>query len=214
MGIHLRNLKIDTDPQNLIPSTMSSRINTKQIEDVFGPNDGLIILFESNDVLSEKTLQRIKAISGECHGIKDVKNVMSLFDTKRITSQDGSMIVSPAVNKIPATQTERDLLRQELLDNELARDIVVSKDFRLSAIMLSLKADADKTDVYNKTIEIIKKYPGDEKVLTGGLPAFQTVIGHDVQKDNMILIPVALLVMLIVLYSFFRQRRGVILPLP
>jgi uncharacterized protein len=212
MGVHLRNLKIDTDPQNLIPSTMSSRMNTKQIEDIFGPNDGLIILFESNDVLSEKTLQRIKAISGECHGIKGVKNVMSLFDTKRITSQDGSMIVSPAVNKIPATQTERDSLRQELLDNELARDIVVSKDFRLSAIMLSLKSDADKTDVYNKAIEIIKKYPGEEKILTGGLPAFMTVIAHDVQKDNMILISVALIVMLVVLYSFFRQRRGVVLP--
>jgi predicted RND superfamily exporter protein len=212
MGIQLRNMKIDTDPQNLIPSTMSSRINTKQIEDVFGPNDGLIILLESNDVLSEKTLQRIKAISGECHGIKGVKDVLSLFDTKRINSQDNSMIVSPAVNKIPATQTERDSLRQELLDNELARDIVVSKDFRLSAIILSLKSDADKTDVYNKALGIIKKYPGEETILTGGLPAFMTVIANDIQKENMILIPVALIVMLVVLYSFFRQRRGVILP--
>lgn len=212
MGIQLKSIKIDTDPQNLIPSTMSSRMNTKQMEDIFGPNDGLIILLEGNDVLAEKTLQRIKAISKECHGIKGVKNVMSLFDTKRITSRDGAMIVSPAVETIPATQTGRDSLRQELLDNELAHDIVVSKDFKLSAIMLTLKSDADKSDVYNKTLEIIKKYPGDENVLTGGLPAFMTVIAHDVQRDNTILISVALIVMLLVLYSFFRQRRGVLLP--
>lgn len=212
MGIQLRHIKIDTDPQNLIPSTMSSRMNTKLIEDVFGTNDGLIILMECNDVLAEKTLQRIKAISGESHGIKGIKSVMSLFDTKRITSLDGAMIVSPAVDMIPTTQIGLDSLRQELLDNDLARDIVVSKDFKLSAIMLSLKLDADKADVYNKTLEIIKKYPGEEKVLTGGLPAFMTVIAHDVQKDNMILISVALIVMLVVLYSFFRQRRGVILP--
>jgi uncharacterized protein len=212
MGIQLRKIKIDTDPQNLIPATMSSRMDTKKIEDIFGPNDGLMILLETGDVLSEKTLQRIKAISGECHEIKGVKNVMSLFDTKRITSQDGAMVVSPAVEVIPTAQIQRDSLRQKLLDNELARDIVVSKDFRLSAIMLSLKSDADKADVYNKTMEIIKKYPGDEKVLTGGLPAFMTVIAHDVQKDNMILISAALIIMLVVLYSFFRQRRGVILP--
>jgi hydrophobe/amphiphile efflux-3 (HAE3) family protein len=212
MGTQLKKIKIDTDPQNLIPSTMASRINTKQLEDIFGSNDGLIILLESNDVLSERTLQRIKAISEESHGIRGVKNVMSLFDTKRITSQDGSMIVSPAVETIPTTQTERESLRQMLLENELARDIVVSKDFKLSAIMLTLKVDADRAGVYDKTLEIIKKYPGEEKVLTGGLPAFQILIGRDVAKDNALLISLALLVMLIVLYSFFRQRRGVILP--
>jgi hydrophobe/amphiphile efflux-3 (HAE3) family protein len=212
MGTQLKKIEIDTDPQNLIPSTMASRINTKQLEDIFGSNDGLIILLESNDVLSERTLQRIKAISEESHGIRGVKNVMSLFDTKRITSQDGSMIVSPAVETIPTTQTERESLRQMLLENELARDIVVSKDFKLSAIMLTLKVDADRAGVYDKTLEIIKKYPGEEKVLTGGLPAFQILIGRDVAKDNALLISLALLVMLIVLYSFFRQRRGVILP--
>jgi uncharacterized protein len=212
MGLQLRNIKIDTDPQNLIPSTMSSRKDTKKIEDVFGSNDGLLIILETSDVLSEKTLQRVKILSQECHGIKGVKNVMSLFDTKRIIGENGSMIVSPAVDKIPSASIERDSLRQKLLDNELARDIVVSRDFRLTAVMLTLTADANQENVYDKAIEIINKYPGDEKVLVGGQPAFKTVIAHDVQRDFAILISIALLVMLVVLYSFFRQRRGVILP--
>jgi hydrophobe/amphiphile efflux-3 (HAE3) family protein len=212
MAIQLRHIKIDTDPQNLVPSTMSSRMDTKKIEDIFGPNDGLIVLLESDDVLAEKTLQRIKSISEDCHRIQGVKNVMSLFDTKKIIGENGAMTVSPAVGTIPSTQIGRDALRKDLLDNEMAHDVVVSKDFKLSAIMLSLKVDADKADVYNKTLAIIKKYPGDEKILTGGLPAFMTVIAHDVQRDNMILISAALIVMLIVLYSFFRQKRGVFLP--
>ena len=212
MGIQLRNMKIDTNMQNLIPPTMSSRINTKHIEDIFGSNDGLLILFETNDVLSEKTLQRVKIISKECHGIRGVKNVLSLFDTKKIIGENGSMIVSPAVNKIPATPNGHDSLRQDLLDNELAREIVVSKDFRMTAIMLTLTADADQANVYNKAVEITKKYPGEEKVLIGGQPAFSTIIGHDVTNDMIILISVALLVMLVILYSFFRQSRGVLLP--
>lgn len=212
MAIQLRHIKIDTDPQNLVPPTMSSRMDTKIIEDLFGPNDGLIILVETEDVLAEKTLQRIKSISEESHRIPGVKNVMSLFDTKKIIGENGSMIVSPAIGTIPVTQQERDVLRKDLLDNEMAHDVVVSKDFKLSAIMLSLKSDADKAIVYNKALDIIKKYPGDEKILTGGLPAFMTVIAHDVQQDNIILISAALIIMLIVLYSFFRQKRGVLLP--
>ncbi len=212
MGIQLRNIKIDSDPQNLIPSTMTSRIDTKHIEDIFGSNDGLLILVETKDVLSERTLQRVKAISQECHGIKGVKNVMSLFDTKKIIGENGAMIVSPAVDKIPASDAAREALRQDLLGNELARDIVVSKDFRMTAVLLTLTGNADQAHVYNKAVEIIKKCPGEEKVLIGGQPAFSTVIAHDVSKDMVILISVALIVMLIILYSFFRQRRGVVLP--
>jgi uncharacterized protein len=213
MAFKLRTIKIDSDPENLIPSTMTSRIDTKKIEDLFGPNDGLIVLFEAPDLLAAPTLRRIKAISAECHQIKGVKNVLSLFDTKRITSRDGAMIVSPAVQTIPGSDAERDALRRELLDNELAREIVVSKDFRYGAVILTLTANADKGEVYNRTIDLLKKYPGPEKTLTGGLPAFQIVIGRDIARDNAILISLSILVMLAVLYSFFRQRRGVVMPL-
>jgi uncharacterized protein len=212
MALQLKKMRLDTDPQNLIPPTMSSRINTKQIENVFGSNDGLLILFEAQDVCAVKTLQRVKDISEACHGIRGVKNVLSLFDTKRIIGENGAMIVSPAVEKIPVSPAGRDSLRQELLDNELARDIVVSRDFRLTAVILTLTADAIQGEVYNKAVAIIKKYPGEEKVLTGGQPAFTTIIGHDVEKDIVVLISIALLVMLVILYSFFRQRRGVVLP--
>ncbi len=212
MGIQLRFIKIDADPMALLPATMRSRINTAKIEKIFGSNDMLFILFETDDVLSEKTLRRVQAISGELHRLRGVKNVLSLFDTKRIAGDDGAMVVDPAVKTIPMNAAEREALRSDLAGNRFASDIVVSRDFTVTAIILTLKLDASKPEVYTSARRVVDSIPGEEKVFAGGVPAFQTMIIQNITKDICILIPAALLVMLAVLYGFFRQLRGVLLP--
>ena len=212
MGIQLRNLHIDADTMALFPSDMPSRINTAKIEKIFGSNDMLFFLFKADDVLAEKTLRRVKSISSEFHRVKGVKEVMSLFDTKRIAGVDGSMVVEPAVQTIPRTAAECEALRKDLVANELASEIVISKDFQYTAIILTLKLDASKAEVYKTACTIVDSIPGSEKILAGGVPAFQTVIMQNIVQDIVILIPAALLIILGVLFGFFRQLRGVLLP--
>lgn len=212
MGMQLLRLQIDADPINLFPPTMPSRANTNNMEKIFGSNDMLFIVFETQDVLSEKTLQRVKTISGELKKAKGVKTVLSLFDTKRIIGENGSMIVEPAIKTIPATDSEREVLRRELADNELAREVVVSKDFHATAIVLTLNLDASKKEVYQSAQRIIEAIPGEEKVLFGGVPAIETLVIKNVVRDLSILLPAALLIVLTVLYLFFRQLRGILLP--
>jgi hydrophobe/amphiphile efflux-3 (HAE3) family protein len=212
MGIQLRNLQIDADPMALFPSSMPSRVNTIKIEKIFGSSDMLFFLFQTDDVLSEKTLRRVQAISREFHKVKGIKEVLSLFDTKRIAGEGGAMIVEPAVKTIPATAAQREALRTELADNELASEIVVSKDFHFTAVIVTLNLDASKSDVYKMARKIVDAIPGDEKVFTGGVPAFQTMIMQNIVKDIFILVPAALLIILGVLFGFFGQLRGVLLP--
>jgi hydrophobe/amphiphile efflux-3 (HAE3) family protein len=212
MGFELRKIQIEPDSTALMPPTMASRMNTTKIENLFGSNDMLFYLFESPDVLSEATLRRVQTIASECRRIRGVKDVMSLFDTKRIRGENGAMIVDPAIKAIPASDAEREALRKELTENELAKEVVVSKDFRLTTIILSLKLDASKTDVFLAADSIVKSTAGNEKVFVGGVPAFQHMIIKDITKDITFLIPVVLLVMLAILYGFFRQARGILLP--
>jgi hydrophobe/amphiphile efflux-3 (HAE3) family protein len=213
MGWQLRKLEINADFMFMFNSTMASRMNTEKIEKVFGSSDVLFILVEGRDVLDGATLRRVKTISQKCKKVAGVKMVMSLFDTKNITSEEGVMMVDPAVGAIPANDDEREALRKSLSENELAREMVVSKDFRATAILLNLNIDASKPDVYKAAKKAVAASPGPEKVLIGGIPAFQTVIIKNVVQDILILVPGALLVILAILYGFFRQKRGIVLPL-
>lgn len=212
VGLQLRNVAVETDLQELIPDTMPSRADTERIEEIFGASDMLFLVLETDNVLQEQTLRRVKKLSKELSRVDGVEDVLSLFETKRIVGRDGAMIVEPAVDTIPETPHERERLRDELRENELAAGIVVSRDFRMTSIILTLDTDASEDRVYTETMALVDEYPGEETVHLGGQPAFRAQLRKDVIADLGLLIPVALLVMLAVLFAFFRQIRGIVLP--
>jgi uncharacterized protein len=212
MGWQLRHMQIETDLEALLPDSMPSRVNTKKIEALFGSSDVLMYIFQAEDVLSEKTLQRLDKVTRAFKKIPGVKKVLSLANTNNIKGEGGAMIVEPAVNRIPENPAEKEALRQALKENEMAYDMVVSKDFKAAAIILTLKSKNKSSQIYAEAEKIVRNFPGDEKVSSGGIPAFQSRIYQDVTRDMLILIPVALLIMLAVLYGFFRTSRSVMLP--
>lgn len=212
MGWQLRKVRIESDLQALLPDTMPSRSNTKRIEAQFGSTEALLYVFETEDVLNQKTLRRITQITRALKKMPGVKNVLSLANVKRIKGEDGSMIVEPAVTAIPDDPAEKEALRRELRENEMVSGVVVSRDFKATVIMVTLKSKGNYQDMYARTEKIIKNIPGDEKVSAGGLPVFQSRITQDITRDMIVLIPTALLIMLMALYGFFRTNRSVALP--
>ena len=61
----LFKLEIDPDLKNYFPKNMTSMVNTDRIEDVFGNQDLVMIIFETDDVLEEETLNRVKRVDKE-----------------------------------------------------------------------------------------------------------------------------------------------------
>ena len=211
-ALQLRMASIESDVQKLLPETMSSRVNSLVIEELFGSTDMLFFVVESDDVLAETTLRRLVKIDAQFSRIDGVADVLSLFSTKNITAQDGSMIVEPVITNIPATEIEREALRNRIRGNELAYKLVVSKDFRFAAFLMTLAPGADEDAVYRSARAVFDSTAGNERIHAGGQPLFRSTIRADVTRDITLLIPVALLVMLGTLFAFFRQVRGVVLP--
>ena len=61
----LSKLEIDPELKNYFPKSMTSMVNTDRIEEVFGNQDLVMIIFETEDVLSEETLKRVKKLEKE-----------------------------------------------------------------------------------------------------------------------------------------------------
>src|SRR3989339_517269 len=208
----MTNVKIDTDTMNILPDTMPSRVDSKKIENTFGSTDVLMYILQAEDILNEKTLQRVDNLARAFKKVDGVKKVISLSTSKDIKGENGSMVVAPAVIRIPSNPVEKEALRKSLKDNELVNKMVVSEDFKATAIIVTLKVGADYKQIYEETEKIVADNPGDEKVSSGGLPAFQARIQKDIVKDMSVLLPLALIIMLVVLYGFFRAKRSVLLP--
>jgi len=205
-------LEVDPDLKNYFPRTMTSMMNTERIEDVFGNQDLIIMIFETDDVLAEETLNRVKVVEKEISRIGGVSKTSSLFGSNRIYGEDGVMYVEATVRRIPKNDKQREELRNVVMDNNMVYEILVSDDFRATAILVSLDMGVDEDEVFASIHNILDNHPGTEKVHFGGLPYLRQAIDRDVRRDAMILVPIALILMLIFLYLVFRQWRGVWLP--
>jgi hydrophobe/amphiphile efflux-3 (HAE3) family protein len=212
-GLQIFRADIDPDLEKYIPPEMPSRLSTEKIEEIFGGDELLIVVFESEDVLKNGTLQRLQNIRRELMKLDEADQVLSLYDIQNMTSEEGMLRVEPFIHGLPLTTEETEKLREDLLHSEMARNIVVSEDFNLTTIILSIKAGTIDDEIVSKVQDIITKYPGSEKVYLGGLPYFKTIIASETARDFKRLMIIGLLFMLAMLYIFFRDIRGVLLPL-
>ncbi|MCK5693944.1 MAG: hypothetical protein KAI08_13870, partial [Bacteroidales bacterium] len=80
----LLKLEIDPDLKNYFPKTMTSMVNTDRIEDVFGNQDIIMMIFEADDILNAATLKRVKAVEKAIDRMDGVKRTSSLFGSNHI----------------------------------------------------------------------------------------------------------------------------------
>ncbi len=211
-GWQVPRATIQSDFETYIPETVPARINTAALEDVFGGSDMVMILFETEDVLNPATLKRVGKIARRLGRVKGVEQVLSLFDSKDIRGEDGMMIVDPAVKRLPKTPEQTEELRRRLRTNDLVYELVVSTDFTMTAIILTLDQEIEDQAIIDEINTIIADFPGDETVRLGGMPQTRASLSRDIGRDFIFLMPLALALMIVILLISFRQVRGVLLP--
>jgi len=212
VGYQIRYAGIDADMKDQLPTDMESRINTDKIDELFGGTEMLMIIVRTDDVLNSETLKRVKTISRAANRIKGVDKVLSLFDLKSIKSEEGAMIVDPAVDRIPRNEEQREELRRELMDNDIVYGSVVSKDFTITAVIAVIKDDVSDAYILPLIEQLVEDFPGPEETVIGGLPYIRGNVSRNIQNDLRRLMPIGLLIMLIFLFLCFKQLRGVLLP--
>lgn len=210
--IPLTKVKINPDLESYMPDSMTSKINNKKISEVFGSDETLLLIFESEDVLQSSTLLRMRDMTEAFIKNNAFEQVLSLFQTKSIQSDDGMMVVNPVVEKIPEDHAETEILLEKIKENDLAYGLVVSEDFRYAMIMLTTNRQVQDDELMEQLNEVIAMYPGNEKVFITGQPYLRAEANDKVGLDLMILLPIGLFVMLIFLWVSFREFKAMILP--
>jgi predicted RND superfamily exporter protein len=211
-GLLIPSAQVDPDMRNYIPSTMSSRIKTDKIENEFGVQDMVVVLFSDTNIITIDNLSQIRAIDRGISRVSGVSSRISPFTVRNIKSEEGFMVVEPLIKQIPASSDELTQLRSDILGNRFARDIVVSSDMSTATITATIS----NSEVENRTLyeidSIIGANPGQATIMKGGLPYIRKAIMSDVNKDGVILVPLALLIMLLVLKLTLGEWHSVLMP--
>ena len=205
--------------ESYVYEKMASRINTNMIEEIFGGDEMVLVLFESGDILQKESLARIKKINREIKALDGIDETLSLFDAKTIKGessgipgQAGAMVVNATVRRIPKTETKRELLREEIRQNDLVYRVLVSEDFTMTSIIATIEPGIVDDDIILAIEEVLEANPGPEQTYIGGLPYIKAYVAMEIAREFKLLMIIGLVIMLAMLYIFFREIRGVLLP--
>ena len=134
LGLLIPFSKTDPDIRNYIPSGMNSRIETDKIEKEFGVQDMIMLLISDSSMLTEGNLNKIKEIDRDVSKLSGVTNRISPFTVRTIKSSEDMMVADPLIRRIPSEKEGFNNLKEDILSNRFARDIVVSSDMTTSAL--------------------------------------------------------------------------------
>ncbi|MCK4853305.1 MAG: RND family transporter [Bacteroidales bacterium] len=211
-GSQIFRAEINPDMESYIYEEMPSRINTNLIEDIFGGDEMIMILFETDDVLNTETLSRIKKVNKALKEIEGIDETLSLFNAKNIKGEDGAMVVDPAIKRLPKSNEGWETLREELKENELVHKVLVSEDFSMTSIIATLDKHAQDEEIVAAIEQVLAAHPGNEQTYIGGLPYIKAIVAKEMASEFKLLMIIGLGIMLVMLFFFFREARGVFLP--
>lgn len=209
----LRQARINPDLMEYLPDDIESRISLDSIEAIFGHYDPVMLIMESDDILDESTLTRMRDLNRLFIAAPEFDDVISLFEVKYIRGEHGAMLIDPVVRSIPSSENQRESLRREITANPFAWKLLVSEDFRYSLILLNPAEDISDSEIFEVINRVLNEVPGDEKIWMGGLPFLRYEIQKSAIRDLAVLFPAGLVLMILFLYFSFREIKCVLLPL-
>lgn len=211
--IPLKNAKINPDLMRYTPQGTESKRNIEKTEDVFGKYDPVIVVFKADDIIDGGVLEKLSSIHDELSDDEMFSEVISVFASKHIRSQDGFMLVDPAINIIPENEEEKEELRAYVKSNTLAYKLLVSEDFKYTIMIINPEEGFTDSEIITKVEEIITKTWGAKNYDITGMLYLRDEVQEKATRDLMFLLPLALLIMIVFLFISFREKRGVFLPM-
>ncbi|HUS86858.1 MAG TPA: efflux RND transporter permease subunit, partial [Bacteroidales bacterium] len=211
-GVLIPMAETDPEMRNYIPLSMKSRIETDKIESEFGVQDMIVILFSDSCIINSDNLKQIKDIDRAISRVNGISSRISPFTVRTIKSEEGMMVAEPLIKEIPSSPSEIKQLGADILENRFARDIVVSSDLTTASITATISNTEAETRTLQKVDSVLYLFQGGSKITSGGLPYIRQSIQKEVNKDALILVPVALFIMLFILKTTLGSWRSVMMP--
>jgi len=184
----------------------------------FAPYADIIIGVLGENIFDPGTLKKIHAISEEAKEIEGVKKVKNILSVRNIQGSESGLEVQPMApdGAVPSTPAEIAEFKKKATSWEVYKNIYLTDAGKGSAITIVLD-DNIETDrivpIYFKLQEVVDKYQGPEKVFISGSKVIEALQGHYMIKDLTYLPPLVCIALLGFLFFFFRNIRGMVLPL-
>jgi len=218
LGAFARDVERDHSAEGMLPADEPIRDYYDEFKQHFNIRDRIAIaLYHEEGVLTPAVLAQVKRVSDwlEAGGIMD--EVTSLATVENITAGDGEIFTGPLMEQVPRTLSEVEPVRRALGENALIAKALVSRDGRATLIVAQPVFDMWETDrcvaTLNTLREMFAQDPGPARFHLAGYPMIIALADQSMDRDNRLMLPILLAVVVVLLWLAFHSLRGVWIPL-
>ena len=223
----LSKLTMETDATAMLDKSDAAYLDNEEVKEVFNARDMLIVGVVNRGeggVYNPESLLLVQKISDYLDSLEGVMDdeVTSFYTQNNILGEDDEMIVEPFIDdEAPESLEEARLLRDAVHKNDMFLGLLASEDDEAVMVMAKLESEEDlkamnrgKDKIYYDLEAWIEKEDlGKNQIFVAGRPALEGLIGHYMQQDLAIMMPIVVLVVVLVLFITLRSVRGIVLPL-
>ena len=209
----LAKITIVTDPKTMLPEGDPVVAAFDEVDETFGGAEFAMVMLNMGEVFTTNSLHEIDRLTLSLERVKGVSSVWSITNMEEIRGVEGGIEVVELIEEIPTSEAELQKLKNRVLSDDDYAGQIVSRNGKIALVLIQLLPNVDRDNLIHDIKEIVQKLGLDEKAYLTGEPVMGPEIDKMVRVDMSRLLPIAILVMIAILFFSFRNIRGVVLPI-
>lgn len=207
----LTRVKIVTDTREMLLRGNPVAVAFDEANETFGGMEFVIVAIESDNIFTYDVLNEVYELTNDLEKIKGVRSVTSIVNIEEIRGIEHGIEVRGLIEDIPSSKEKLNQLRNRILSDKDYAGNIVSEDGKVTTIMVQLGTQINRPEVVYNIKEVVKGINLTTHLI--GSPVLESYITDNVMKDLIRLIPIAILVVIAILFFIFKNLQGVIVPL-
>lgn len=189
MAPGLLRLEIRTDGHALVPERADWIEADRQVREVFGVEDPMVILIRSSheeDIFNSDTLELVQALTDDLKKFPELNayNIVSLATEKSHRVRPGTLIFRRFLEPMPCSSRELSQLRSDLQKIALYNGTLVSDDGRATAVLVGVPTGVSRTALYQKIVTLVAQiYATQDTLDVIGAPVAEALLGTHILED-------------------------------
>ncbi|MEN8195962.1 MAG: efflux RND transporter permease subunit, partial [Pseudomonadota bacterium] len=239
----MARLTIDTSNEGFLHPDDPILVQYDAFKDQFGREDMILVAIEPREIFAQETLRRIKALHENlADSVPHLNDITSLANARNTYGDGDRLVVDDLMAQWPETPEDMAALKARVMDNPLYRDRLISRDARLTTLVVELDAysaagagidvlsgfdeaaspagkrppltDEENGQAVQAVRTIVEKYDAEGfRLYMAGTPTVTEALKRAMQADMKLFMGLALLAIGLCLLAMFRRFAGVFLPL-
>ena len=214
LGVYALRIRIESSLESVLPAGDPEVEYYTRVRATFGSDDVGVVGIRADDIFAPATVEKIARVTDALARISGVERVLSIANA--VDPAEDVFKPPRLLPSIPPSSAEVQDLKQKLRNTPLYGKNLVADDFKGAAINVFFRnlTDAEYQDlgIDDKVGRVLEAETGPERFFYTGAAHVKQAAVEFMRHDLFRFTPIALLVILLVLWLSFWTVRGVVLP--